>query len=160
MNKAVIALTVALLVGGGGYLRFSADMAFESHEKNDVQKVLKEIHDEVVALGKYPGENFFKREFFVGKDDDDTNKDIHVAIVIHESGEKEKMTIQMTYMKRSQGSPVVGIAKRVKSIKCSCQENQIHINHSGFKDEELKSILKDILRAVHDKKRLLDKIEF
>jgi len=158
MSKAIIVLTAALLLYGGGHFGFFPDLAIENHEKNDVQKILKEIHDEVVALGKYPGEDFFKREFFVGEGDDDTYKDIHVAIVIHKSGEEEKMTIQVTYMKRSQGSPVVGIAKSVKNIKCSCQENQIHIKHSEFKDEELKSILKDVLCAIHDKKRLLKKI--
>jgi hypothetical protein len=160
MNRAIGILVFVLILLGGEYPGFSADSVIELHERKDVQKVLKEIHDEVVALGKYPGDDFFKREVFVGKDDDDTNKDIHVAIVIHDTGEEEKMTIQVTYMMRSKGSPVVGIAKSVKSIKCSCQKNQFHIKHSGFGERELKPILKDILRAVRNKKKLLEKINF
>jgi hypothetical protein len=60
-------------------------------------------------------------------------------------------------MERIKGRPVVGVAKSVKSIKCSCKGDHIKIKHTGFNGKELKSILKDILHAIHNKKRLLEK---
>ncbi len=158
MRKAIIGLAAVLVFFGSGSIPFSQIISVKSPQNRDALKLLKEIHDEVVLMGKYPGQDFYKREFFVGEDDDDTNKDIHVAIVIHETEAEEKMTIQVTYMERTKSRPVVGIAKSTKSIKCSCKENQIDIKQSGFSEKELKPILKDIFRAIQDKKRLLKKL--
>jgi hypothetical protein len=155
MKTAISGLAAILIFFGSSTSSFSGFTSVNSSQNRDVVKLLKEIHDEVVLLGKYPGQDFFKREFFVGEDDDDTNKDIHVAIVIHEADAEEKMTIQLTYMERTGQRPVVGIARKAKTIKCTCKVDQISIKHCDFREKELKSILKDILRAIHDKKRLL-----
>jgi hypothetical protein len=61
-------------------------------EKKDISQVLKEIYQEMKEFDKYPGCDFVKREFFVGEDDDDTNKDIHVVILVQDVAEKEKVT--------------------------------------------------------------------
>ena len=158
MKKARIGMAVILVLFGSGTVLSFHNISDESSQNRDALKLLKDIHDEVVSLGKYPDQDFFKREFFVGEDDDDTNKDIHVAIVIYETDAEEKMTIQVTYMERTRSQPVVGIAKNVKSIKCTCKKEQIDIKHSGFSEKELKSVLKDILRAIHDKKKLLKEV--
>ena len=158
MKKVLLGLAVVVVFFGSGGILFSHLALLESTQKNEVLKLLKEIHDEVVSLGKYPGQDFFKREFFVGKDDDDTNKDIHVAIVIHETDTEEKMTIQVTFMERTHDRPTVGIARSVKSIKCSSRDILMDINHNGFCEKELKAILKDIQQAVKDKKKLLKNI--
>jgi len=160
MNKAISGLAAVSIFLICGIFPFSQIISVNYSQDEAALKLLKEIHDEVVSLGKYPGEDFFKREFFVGEDDDDTNKDIHVAIVIHDTGKEEKMTIQVTYMERTKGRPVVGIARRMKSIKCSCRENRFMINHCGFSEKELKKMLKDIRHAIHDKKQLLKEINF
>jgi len=158
MKKVILGLAAVLVLFWICSSLFSQMVSVKSFQDSEAGRLLKEIHDEVVLLGKYPGHEFFKREFFVGADDDDTNKDIHVAIVIHETEAEEKMIIQVTYMERTKSNPVVGIAKSVKSIKCSCKENQIDINQCGFSEKELKPILKDILRAIRNKKRLLKKV--
>lgn len=156
MRKVIIGLAIVSIFFGISSKMLSGTTSVSFIRNTDVKKLLKEIHDEVVLLGKYPGQDFFKREFFVGDDDDDTNKDIHVAIVIHETDDEEKMTIQVTYMERTKGRPVVGIAKNVRNIKCIYNRgSQISIKHCDFSDKELKSMLKDILRAIHNKKRLL-----
>jgi hypothetical protein len=155
VKKAIFGLAAILIILGNGSSLSSAMAAVKCSQNRDVMNLLKEIHNEIVLLGRYPGQNFFKREFFVGEDDDDTNKDIHVAVVIHETDTDEKMTIQVTYMERIKGRPVVGIAKSSKSIKCSCMGDHFDIKHTGFNNKEMNSILRDILRAIHDKKRLL-----
>ncbi|MGD9345785.1 MAG: hypothetical protein PVH84_07970 [Candidatus Aminicenantes bacterium] len=107
---------------------------------------------------RYPGCDFIKREFFVGEDDDDTNKDIHVVILVQDVDAKDKVTIQVTYMERSKGRPVVGIAKYVKVLSFYVQEDRVEIIQSDFDREEKQIVFLGILRAIRDKKKLLNKI--
>ena len=87
-----------------------------SEAKKDSSEILKEIYREVVELGKFPGDDFIKREFFVGKDDDDTYQDIHVLVLIQDVDKKEKITIQVTYFQPSKSNSVVRLAKNTRSI--------------------------------------------
>jgi hypothetical protein len=107
---------------------------------------------------KYPGCDFIKKEFFVGEDDDDTNKDIHVVILVQEVDEKEKVTIQVTYMERKKGRPVVGIAKSIKVFSYFVTEDQLEIIKSDFDAREKGLVLAGVLKAVRDKKKLLKDI--
>jgi hypothetical protein len=127
-------------------------------KQKDAIKNLKEIYKEIKEFGKYPGCDFIKREFFVGEDDDDTNKDIHVVILIQDVDEKEKVTIQVTFMERSKGKPVIGIAKYVKVLSYFVLDGQTEIIKSDFDDKEKELILPGVLRAIKNKKRLLKKI--
>lgn len=106
----------------------------------------------------YPGYDFIKREFFVGEDDDDTNKDIHVVILVQEVDEKEKVTIQVTYMERRRGKPVIGIAKYIKLFSYFVSRGQTEIIRSDFEEKEKEYALSGVLQAIKDKKKLLKDI--
>src|SRR4030043_1060785 len=78
--------------------------------------VLKQIHSEVKEIGPYPGEDFIRREFFVGEDDDDTNKDIHVIVLIQSLESKEMMTVRVTEMAKDPGNPQARLAGTSKML--------------------------------------------
>lgn len=50
-----------------------------------ITTLLKEIYGEVLELGPRRGEDFIRHEFFVGEEDDDTDKDFHLVVLIQDS---------------------------------------------------------------------------
>jgi hypothetical protein len=137
---------------------FSARLFFNSIGEKNTPKILREIYLEMKDFDNYPGCDFIKREFFVGEDDDDTNKDIHVVILVQNVDEKEKITIQVTYMERRKGKPVVGIAKSVKIITYFFVRDQVKIIKSDFYDKEKEFVLPGVLQSIKNKKKLLKDI--
>lgn len=137
---------------------FSAGISADSIEEKDTSKILRDIYLEMRVFDKYPGCDFIKREFFVGEDDDDTNKDIHVVILVQDVDGKEKITIQVTYMERREGRPVIGIAKSVKTISYFVLGDQTEVIKSDFDNNEKKIILPGVLQAIKNKKKLLKDI--
>ena len=154
MNGLIVGCLVLCLSKPG----FSSSIFDGPIEKKNTSKILKEIYKEMKEFEKYPGCDFIKKEFFVGEDDDDTNKDIHVVILVQEVDEKEKVTIQVTYMERKKGRPVVGIAKSIKVFSYFVTEDQIEIIKSDFDAREKGLVLAGVLKAVRDKKKLLKDI--
>jgi len=134
---------------------FPVRSVFVPSKKKDISKILQEIYQEVKAFEKYPGCDFIKREFFVGEDDDDTNKDIHVVILVQDVDTKEKVTIQVTYMERTQGRPVIGIAKYVKVLSYFVQGDRVEIIKSDYERTEKELVLPGVLQAIKNKKKLL-----
>ncbi len=123
----------------------------------DPSKVLREIYQEVKELGKFPGDEFIKREFFVGKDDDDTYQDIHVLILIQNIDEIEKITIQVTYFQPSENDPTVKYAKNMRCISYALLQDEIVILKSDYDEKERRKFLPQVLRAIRGKKKLLKK---
>lgn len=130
-----------------------------SFREKDISKVLLEIYQEMKEFENYPGCDFIKREFFVGEDDDDTNKDIHVVILVQDLEEKEKLTIQVTYMERSKGKPVIGIAKNTKVFSFFVRDGLTEIVKSDYENEEMERVLSGVLQAIKNKKKLLKEID-
>lgn len=137
---------------------FSMGISSFPIEEKDISKILREIYLEMRTFDKYPGCDFIKREFFVGKDDDDTNKDIHVVIIVQDVDRKEKITIQVTYMERREGKPVIGIAKSAKIISYFVLDGQTEIIKSDFGNNEKEVVLPGVLQAIKNKKKLLKDI--
>ena len=140
------------------FLRFvnPADSSLPGAPETKSQENLKRIFDEVKEMGPYPGENFILREFFTGNDDDDdTNKDNHVAILIQAVAPREKMKIQVTTMVPSEGNPRIKIAKSTKTIICFAERGEISLFSSDYEEKELAKTAAEILQAVVSKKRLL-----
>jgi hypothetical protein len=159
IKRAATCIIALFLLMSWSRFVFPSRTSIPPGNKRDVSKILKEIYKEIKEFSKYPGCDFIKREFFVGDDDDDTNKDTHIVIIVQDVNEKEKVTIQVTYMERSKGKPVIGIAKYVKALSYFIQENHIEIIKSDFDDKEKDYILPGILRAIKNKKKLLKEIE-
>ena len=106
-------------------------------------------------MGPYPGDDFIRREFFVGEDDDDTNKDIQVAILIQSFDSKEKMTIRVTEMAREPAGSRTSVAKTSKVLVCLVGGDDVEILSSDYGNEVLDRLVPDILAAIRNKKRLL-----
>lgn len=123
----------------------------------DNTKMLWEIYSEVKEMGNFPNEDFIKRQFHIG-DEDDTNQNIHVFVLIQEIDGVEKMTIQVTYLKTS-SYPAVGVLDKIKNILCSIKKDDLKIESSDFSKKEMNMFLKDLKHSISDKKRLLGLIK-
>ena len=129
-------------------------------EKDSTQakhlRILKQIYNEVKELGRYPGENFVRREFFIGnEDDDDTNKNQHIVVLIQAVDGQEKMRLQVTAMEPSKENPQVKYAASSKSILCEVGANVVTIQTSNYDEPELERLADEVLHAVLAKKKLL-----
>ena len=119
--------------------------------------VLKQIYAEVKELGPYPGEDFIKREFFLGPADDDSYKDEHICILIQTVDGVERMRIQVTEMKTRPDNPRVQLAGKARTISCSISaDGRLALIRSDYSGEEIARLTPDILRAVREKKKLLE----
>jgi len=120
--------------------------------------VLKRVHDEVAELGRYPGQDFVQWDFFIGgPDDDDTNKDQHVVVLIENERGPRRMILQVTQLERSRGDPNVKYARGTRRVLCFLENGKLEVRRSDYSDTELEEVAGGILRAVLDKKRLLMK---
>jgi len=118
--------------------------------------LILDIHREVKEMGPYPGEDFVRREFFLGEDDDDTNKDFHVVIIILASdGGAERMRIQVTALERSANDPKIKYARGIKNVVCRVSPGDPAVLTSDYTVPELEPMLRDLKRAILNKKRLL-----
>jgi len=154
----IIEFVILPIFLSGGELLDSRSCAEVSAKKKDSSKILREIYREVKELGRFPGDDFIKREFFVGKDDDDTYQDIHVLILIQNMDDGERMTIQVTYLQPSKNNPTVKYAESMRSIVCSLDEGSTDIIKSDLDEKEHKKFLSQVLHAIRGKKKLLKKI--
>jgi hypothetical protein len=132
--------------------------ALPSPQKSrDVSSLLREIEKTVREIGGYPGEDFVRREFFLGEGDDDTYKTHYVGILIKEDPEGPRMTIQVTRLEPSRDDPRVKYTRDPKTIVCRFAADRTEVVRSDYSQAELGSLLPDVLRAVVDKKNLLKK---
>jgi len=155
---ALVVWIVFYMFLSGSELTDSRSYTGITGEKKDFSKILRKIYEEVSELGKFPGDDFIKREFFVGPGNDDTYKDIHILILIQNVDDMERMTIQVTYFQRSENNPTVKYAKSMKNISCLFEGDKIDITKSDYDEKELKKFLLEVLRAIRGKKKLLKKI--
>ena len=122
----------------------------------DPAVLLNKILVEVREMGAHPGEDFIKQEFFIGApDEDDTNKDTSVIILIQSIDGKERMTIQVTRMERSRSDRRIKTARETRSITGVPDEAGFRVFRSDYEADELESVCTQILRAVRSKKRLI-----
>jgi hypothetical protein len=124
--------------------------------QKDTLAVLKKIYAEVKELGPYPSQTFIQHEFFAGApDDDDTNKDQHVVVLIQTVDGLEKMKIQVTYLERTKENRNVKYAREMKNISCLVAAGGVEIQSSDYTNREMDKLFPDILQAILNKKKLL-----
>jgi hypothetical protein len=117
---------------------------------------LLRIYDEVKALGTRPGEYFFQQEFFIGgPDDDDTNKDIHVVVLIEPGLGTDKVTVQVTRLERDRKDRNVKTARETKMIKAEVVKAAVRNLVSDYEDRDLHETLEKIQVSILQKKALL-----
>jgi len=118
-------------------------------------EVLRKIYREVKEIGPKPGENFISQEFFLGPDEDDSYKNDHIVVLIHQIEGREKMKIQVTKMRTVNLMPHVQAAGETKLLTCSISGQILTVERSDFSPDILDQLAPEILRAVLDKKKLL-----
>jgi hypothetical protein len=116
--------------------------------------LLVEIHREVAEIGRYPGEEFIRREFFIGPGDDDTYKDAHLVVLIQEVGPERKMTLQVTPLIPSPENPRVKFGREVKVVVCRLAAGRVRLERSDYSEKELSALLPEMLRVIRDRKKL------
>ncbi len=128
--------------------------------KADVPGLLRRIRDEVLELRRYPGEDFIRGEFHLGEGDDDTNKTHAVGILIKEedSGGGRRMTIVVTRLEPSAADPRIRLSRESEILVCRFAADEVEIVRTDHPPEGLGRLLRDILKAVVDKKNLLKEI--
>jgi len=123
----------------------------------DVPDLLREIRGEVSGLPRYPGEDFWRGEFFLGEGDDDTNKTHAVGIVVQDGPEGSRMTIVVSRLEPARDNPRVKYAREPRTIACRFDREAVELLRADYAPPELEKLLPAILKAVIDKKALLKK---
>jgi hypothetical protein len=120
--------------------------------------LLRRVYDEVRTFGTAAPapEAPVLQDFFIGgPDDDDTNKDVHVAVLLYTVGGFQMMKLQVTTLARSRSDPRVKKAVGSKSCACRVDREGITVLSSDLEEKELARTASDLLKAIADKKRLI-----
>jgi len=142
-----------------GLYSFQSNSPSKSQQETQVQKLLKEIHDEVVEIGVQIEDNFIKREFWMDLDGNEGNKEEHVVVMRHDDGHDLKMTVQVTYYMPDKGLHWVRFAHATKSVLCCIRENGFDIYRSDYSSEEMTKLFPEILKGIRNKKEILKLIK-
>ncbi len=119
-------------------------------------EVLKQIYGEVKELGPYPGETVIRHDFFLGPADDDSYKKEHIVVLINAVDGAERMKIQVTEMKTRPDNPRIQLAGKTWTISCSISaKGALRVLRSDYSDKETARLAPMILRAIREKKKLL-----
>jgi hypothetical protein len=124
------------------------------------QKLLKEIHDEVVELGAHEDPDFIKREFWIDLDGQEDNKEEHVVVMRYSDGVNLKMVVQVTYFSEDKEKKFVRFAKETKLVQCCIKQHELEIDSSDYNDKEMEKLFNDILSGIRNKKELLRLIKY
>lgn len=148
---AGIALAVSVL---------SFTPGLKGQKKPEVSSFLIQIREEVRGLPRYPGEDFWRGEFFLGEGDDDTNKTHAVGIVVQDGPEGSRMTVVVSRLEPARDNPRVKYAREPRTIACRMAGEAVEVLRSDYAPPELEKLLPLVLKAVIDKKALLKKEAF
>jgi hypothetical protein len=127
----------------------------ETKNAEKIPALLRDIFKEVLELGPYPGEELVRREFFVGEGDDDTYKDYHLVVLIHDVPGGQRMILQVTRLVPDPNNPRIKHGRDAKMIVCRTNGDRLDIVKSDYADKELSSFLPELLRAIRDRKKLM-----
>jgi len=156
MNSGAARILLAAVLSWTGLLSAADDRVIH---KRSPEAALREIYLEVLAMGPHPGQTIVHWDFFIGEDDDDTNKNIHAAVII--SGEKEsrRMTVRISWMERIPGEPRALRAGLNKTLACAVETDSVRIIRTEFAEKEWSALAAGLLKAIRDKKKLLELIQ-
>jgi len=127
-------------------------------EGSKAPALLLRVYDEVRTFGTAAPtpEALVFRDFFIGgPDDDDTNKDIHVAVLLYRIGGFQMMKLQVTALTRSRSDPRIKKAAGSKGCTCRVDGERIAVLSSDFEEKDLARTAAELLTAIADKKRLI-----
>ena len=120
--------------------------------------LLRRVYDEVLTFGTTAPapEAPVLQDFFIGgPDDDDTNKDVHVVVLLYRAGGFEMMKLRVTTLVRSPSDPRIKKAAGSKACTCRVDGEGIAVVSSDLEDRDLARTASELLKAIADKKRLI-----
>lgn len=126
-------------------------------ERPEPSSLLAAVVSEVKELGRRPGEDFYRWEFFLGEDDDDTNKDVHAVVIIHDDPPPLRLRVHVTDFERRPDNRRVRIARQTRVIFAAASGDRLAVEKSDFAEKEIVPVLQSLLKAIRDKKKLLRK---
>ncbi|MDW7759477.1 MAG: hypothetical protein SCM96_02440 [Acidobacteriota bacterium] len=135
----------------------SQDALPELKVKAATRETLAAVYDEVKDMPAYPDEPFIRMDVFIGEDDDDTNKDIHAVLLVAKEHGHPALRVQIVFMERRRGFPVIRIARETKSFLCVFENGGLDVRSTTFTAADIDGLAPGLLKAVRDKKRILGK---
>jgi len=158
--KAVLVGAVTFHLAQAVAISMPNELLFIKKEANkEAEDILKNIYKEVKELGKRENETFIKREFHFDLDENPTNTEEHIVVLIYEMNDKERIIIQVTYFESEGFRDSIKYAKDIKLISSFLESEEIAIDKSDYDKKEIKKILPDILKGIIEEKRLYRLIE-
>lgn len=127
--------------------------------KKTTEEILKDIHKEVSELGKRKDEYFIKREFHFDLDENPTNSEEHIVVLIYETKDKEKMIVQVTYFEAEGPKYSIKYAKDIKLVTCILDSEKLEIEKCDFNNKEMRPLMTDILKGIQEEKKLYKLID-
>jgi len=127
--------------------------------KKSPEEILKDIHKEVTELGKRENEYFIKREFHFDLDENPTNTEEHIVVLIYDIEQGERMVVQVTYFETDGLAHSVKYAKDIKLISCNLDSEKLKIEKCDFSKKEMEPLFSDILKGIQEEKKIFKLID-
>lgn len=140
-------------------LKSSEMFSKKPDRKKTTEEILKDIHKEVTELGKRKDEYFIKREFHFDLDENPTNSEEHIVVLIYETKDKEKMIVQVTYFEAEGPKYSIKYAKDIKLVTCILDSEKLEIEKCDFNNKEMRPLMTDILKGIQEEKKLYKLID-
>jgi len=131
----------------------------KDESKKSPEEILKDIHKEVTELGKRENEYFIKREFHFDLDENPTNTEEHIVVLIYDIEQGERMVVQVTYFETDGLAHSVKYAKDIKLISCNLDSEKLKIEKCDFSKKEMEPLFSDILKGIQEEKKLFKLID-
>ena len=140
-------------------LKSSEMLSKKPDRKKTTEEILKDIHKEVSELGRRKDEYFIKREFHFDLDENPTNSEEHIVVLIYETKDKEKMIVQVTYFEAEGPKYSIKYAKDIKLVTCTLDSEKLEIEKCDFNKKEMRPLMTDILKGIQEEKKLYKLID-
>jgi hypothetical protein len=157
--KHTVALIYLLIFATLGICSFTYAFPVESHQEAEVQKLLKDILDEVLEIECPENESFVKGEFWMDLDGNMGNKEEHIVIMRHDDGHELKMTVQVTYYMPDKGQHFIRFAHITKTVLCGIKDSGPKVYRSDYSNDEMAILFPELLRGIRNKKEILKLIK-
>ena len=131
----------------------------KDESKKSPEEILKDIHKEVTELGKRKNEYFIKREFHFDLDENPTNTEEHIVVLIYDIEQGERMVVQVTYFETDGLAHSVKYAKDIKLISCNLDSEKLKIEKCDFSKKEMEPLFSDILKGIQEEKKIFKLID-
>ncbi len=148
-------LAACLVAGLAWSMLPPSSLIGQAQANKQPEQALLAIYKEVLELGYRDQEDFLKREFHFNLDGSMANREEHIVVLSHASGNGEKMILQVTYFGEDAHAGSARYPKLTREISCLIQGNTIEIQESMFERDESLELFPEILKGIQDEKKYL-----